>query len=86
MDLPPVACFDAPDRKGRDMTTFKAEDEALGSLILIEELFHALAKSGTVPEAQLADVVRAAVARLDTTDHFAAGAAVRHYFEHWLSE
>jgi hypothetical protein len=68
------------------MATFKAEDEALGSIILIEELFHALAKSGIVPEAKLADVVRAAVARLDTTDHFGAGAAVRHYFEHWLSE
>lgn len=68
------------------MATFKADDEALGSIILIEELFHAMAKSGAMPEAKLADVVRAAVARLDTTDHFGAGAAVRHYFEHWLSE
>lgn len=68
------------------MADFKTGDEALGSLILIEELFHALSKSNVMPEAKLADVVRAAVARLDTTDHFGAGAAVRHYFEHWLSE
>lgn len=68
------------------MADFNASDEALGSLVLIEELFHALANTGTVPEAKLADVVRAAVARLDTTDHFGSAAAVRHYFEHWLSE
>jgi hypothetical protein len=30
--------------------------------------------------------LRGAVARLDTTDHFGAGAAVRHYFESWLSK
>ncbi|KQV65166.1 hypothetical protein [Rhizobium sp. Root1220] len=68
------------------MVDFRAEDEALGSLILIEELFQTLAKSDVVPAAKLADVVRGAVARLDTTDHFGAGAAVRHYFERWLSE
>jgi len=68
------------------MADFNTGDEALGSLILIEELFHALSKSGTVPEAKLADIVRAAVARLDTTDHFGSAAAVRHYFEHWLGE
>jgi hypothetical protein len=39
-----------------------------------------------VPEAALADVVRSTVARLDTTDNFGAGAAVRHYFEYWLTE
>ncbi|MCX7305817.1 MAG: hypothetical protein NTV73_16025 [Hyphomicrobiales bacterium] len=68
------------------MTDFNATDEALGSLVLIEELFHAMSKSGVMPQAKLADVVRAASARLDTTDHFGAGAAVRHYFEHWLGE
>ncbi len=71
---------------GCDMTDFTARDEALGGLILIEELFHTLAKAGAMPEAELADVVRGAVARLDTTDHFGAAAAVRHYFEHWLAE
>ncbi|MDI7862721.1 hypothetical protein MRS76_12200 [Rhizobiaceae bacterium n13] len=68
------------------MADFKAEDEALASLVLIEELFHMMAKSGVLPEAKLADVVRGAVARLDTTDHFGAGAAVRHYFVPWLSD
>ncbi len=68
------------------MADLKAEDEALGSLVLIEELFHALAKSGVLPAAKLADVVREAVARLDTTDHFGAAAAVRHHFEPWLSD
>jgi hypothetical protein len=68
------------------MASFTAGDEALGSIILIEELFHRLAKSGVVPEAALADVVRSTVARLDTTDNFGAGAAVRHYFEYWLTE
>jgi len=68
------------------MSEFTATDEALGSLVLIEELFHAMSKSGVMPEAKLADVVRAASARLDTTDHFGSGAAVRHYFEHWLRE
>ena len=68
------------------MADFSAGDESLASLVLIEGLFHALSKSGTVPEAKLADIVRAAAARLDTTDHFGSAAAVRHYFEHWLAE
>ncbi len=68
------------------MTDFTEGAESLGSLILIEELFHALARSGVMPEAKLADVVRGAVARLDTTDHTESAAAVRHYFEHWLRD
>jgi hypothetical protein len=68
------------------MADFTAEDKALGTMILIEELLLALAKSGVLSERRIADVVRATVARLDTTDHFAAGAAVEHYFEHWLIE
>jgi len=68
------------------MADFSAEAESLGSLVLIEELFHTLAKSGVLPEAKLGDVVRSAVARLDTTDHFDAASAVRHYFEHWLED
>ena len=53
---------------------------------LINEVFRLLAKSDVLPEAKLGDVVRGAVARLDTTDHFDAAAAVRHYFEHWLED
>jgi hypothetical protein len=68
------------------VANFRAEDEAIGTIILVEELFQSLAKSGIVPAAVMADVVRGAVARLDTTDHFGAGAAVRHYFENWLSK
>lgn len=68
------------------MANFKAEDEAIGTIILVEELFQSLVKSGIVPAAVMADVVRGAVARLDTTDHFGAAAAVRHYFESWLSK
>lgn len=68
------------------MTNFKAEDEAIGTIVLMEELFQSMVKSGIVPAAVMADVVRGAVARLDTTDHFGAGAAVRHYFESWLSK
>jgi hypothetical protein len=68
------------------MAEFKPQDAAFASIIVVEELFHSLAKSGVVPEATLADVVRAASARLDTTDHFGAASAVRHYFEHWLTE
>jgi hypothetical protein len=68
------------------MTQFKAEDEALGSIVLVEELFHALAKSGVVPESVLADVVRSTVARLNTVDKFDAGSAVNHYFAHWIVE
>lgn len=68
------------------MANFKAEDEAIGTIILVEELFQSLVKSGIVPASVMADVVRGAVARLDTTDHFSAGAAVRHYFESWLSK
>ncbi|MDR6664832.1 hypothetical protein [Rhizobium sp. 1399] len=45
-----------------------------------------MVKSGILPASVVADVVRGAVARLDTTDHFGAGAAVRHYFESWLSK
>ena len=54
--------------------------------MLIEELFAALSKSGVVPEATLADVIRSASARLDTNDQFGPAAAVRHYFEHWLRD
>jgi len=68
------------------MSDFTAADEALGSLVLVDELFHAMSKAGVMPEARLADVVRAASARLHTTDHFGSGAAVRHCCEHWLSE
>jgi hypothetical protein len=68
------------------MTNFKAEDEAIGTIVLMEELFQSMVKSGVLPAAVMADVVRGAVARLDTTDHFGAGAAVRHYFESWLSK
>jgi hypothetical protein len=75
-----------PSTGGIIMADFAAEAESLGSLVLIEELFHMLAKSGVLPEARLGDVVRGAVARLDTTDHLDAGAAVRHYFEHWLED
>ena len=35
------------------MTDFAEGAESLGSLILIEELFHALAGSGVMPEAKL---------------------------------
>jgi hypothetical protein len=68
------------------MADFKAEDEAIGTLILREELFQTMVKSGVLPATEMADVVRGAVARLDTTDHFGAGAAIRHYFESWLSK
>jgi hypothetical protein len=68
------------------MADFKAEDEAIGTLILMEELFQTMVKSGVLPATEMADVVRGAVARLDTTDHFGAGAAIRHYFESWLSK
>ena len=68
------------------MTNFKAEDEAIGTIVLMEELFQSMVKSGVLPAAVMADVVRGAVAMLDTTDHFGAGAAVRHYFESWLSK
>ncbi|TCR92922.1 hypothetical protein [Rhizobium sp. BK376] len=68
------------------MADFKAEDEAIGTLILMEELFQTMVKAGVLPAADMADVVRGAVARLDTTDHFGAGAAIRHYFENWLSK
>jgi hypothetical protein len=68
------------------MAQFKAEDEALGCIVLVEELFHTLAKSGVLPEAVIADVVRGAVARLNTVDQTGAGSAISHYFEHWLSE
>jgi hypothetical protein len=68
------------------MVDFKAEDEAVGTFILMEELFQTMVKSGVLPAAEVADVVRGAVARLDTTDHFGAGAAIRHYFENWLSK
>lgn len=68
------------------MADYKPEDEAIGTFILLEELFQTMAKAGVLPAADLADVVRGAVARLDTTDHFGAGAAVRHYFEGWLSK
>ena len=68
------------------MAYFKAEDEAIGTFILLEELFQTMVKAGLLPEADVADVVRGAVARLDTTDHFGAGAAIRHYFEGWLSK
>ncbi|MBB3561928.1 hypothetical protein LVY75_10445 [Sinorhizobium sp. B11] len=68
------------------MANFKAEDEAIGTIILVEELFQTMVKSGILPASVMADVVRGAVARLDTTDHFGAGAAVRHYFESWLSK
>jgi len=68
------------------MTEYKAEDEALASFILIEELFGALAQAGVMREAALADVVRSTVARLDTLDHFGAAASVRHFFEHRLKE
>jgi hypothetical protein len=86
MDLRRCGCFDAARNQGVIMADFPAEAESLGSLVLIEELFHMLAKSGVLPEAKLGDVVRGAVARLDTTDHFDAAAAVRHYFEHWLED
>jgi hypothetical protein len=79
--------FIANNTHGRPaMTNFKAEDEAIGTIVLMEELFQSMVKSGIVPAAVMADVVRGAVARLDTTDHFGAGAAVRHYFESWLSK
>lgn len=68
------------------MADFKTEDEALGSLVLLEELFSMLAKSGAVPESRLGDVVRSAAARLDTSDHFGASAAIQHYFEAWLRD
>jgi hypothetical protein len=68
------------------MVDFRAEDEAIGTFILMEELFQTIVKSGVLPAAAVADVVRGAVARLDTTDHFGAGAAIRHYFESWLSK
>ncbi|MBN9000337.1 MAG: hypothetical protein J0H54_13400 [Rhizobiales bacterium] len=68
------------------MSDFTAADEALGSLVLIEEFFSLLAKSGTVPKAALADVVRSASARLATEDHFGASEAVQHYFEAWLRD
>lgn len=68
------------------MADFKAEDEAVGTFILLEELFQTMVKSGLLPASDLADVIRGAAARLDTTDHFGAGAAIRHYFENWLSK
>ena len=68
------------------MPDFTAADEALGSLILIEELFSLLAKSGTVPKSALADVVRSASARLATEDQFGASEAIQHYFEAWLRD
>ncbi|MBB3930450.1 hypothetical protein GGR25_001489 [Kaistia hirudinis] len=70
----------------KDMAGFKAEDGALASLVLLEELFSMLAQSGIVPQSKLGDVVRSAAARLDTSDHFGAGAAIQHYFEAWLRD
>lgn len=46
--------------------------------ILIEEFFQRMAKLGVVPEAQIADVVRSAAARMETSDHFGAAAAIEH--------
>jgi hypothetical protein len=68
------------------MADFTSGDEALGALVLIEELLTALNKAGVMPEAMLADVIRSASARLDTSDQFGPAAAVRHYFEHWLRD
>jgi hypothetical protein len=66
------------------MADHTGEDVALASFILIEEFFQRLAKLGIVPEAQIADVVRSAAARMETSDHFGAAAAIEHYFQHWL--
>jgi hypothetical protein len=68
------------------MSDFNADDAALGSLILIEQLLLALDKANVLPAPQIADVVRDAVARLNTTDQFGAGAAISHYFEHWFKD
>jgi hypothetical protein len=46
------------------MSTFSAEDTSLASLILLEELLQTLAKSNSLPEGQIADVVRGANARM----------------------
>ena len=68
------------------MVEFKIEDEALGTFILLEELFQTMVKAGVLPPTDVADVVRGAVARLDTFDHFDAAASIRHYFEGWLEK
>ncbi len=68
------------------MSNFTAEDAALGSMILIEQLFLALDKANVLPAPQIADIIRDTVARLNTTDQFGPGAAISHYFEHWFKE
>ena len=68
------------------MADFTSGDEALGALVLIEELFVALGKAGVLPDTKLADVVRDASARLDTSDQFGAASAIRHFFQHRLNE
>lgn len=57
------------------MAEFKAEDEAIGTIILVEELFQTMVKSGILPASVMADVVRGAVARLDTIDRTLAASS-----------
>ncbi|CAM5765069.1 hypothetical protein LMIY3S_01360 [Labrys miyagiensis] len=68
------------------MSDFNAKDAALGSMILVEQLLLTLEKANILPAAQIADIIRDTVARLNTTDQSGAGAAVSHYFQHWFAE